>query len=78
MYDESNGILMLREQITKALSLKERRSLWSTVDFNVRTGNLLGFIKDAKTQFFTRINIHEPDNFYLPRLSKDNINKQIR
>ena len=73
MYDESNGILMLREQIAKALSLKEGSSLWLTGDFNARTGNLIDFIKDDKTLLFTGNNIYEPDNFSLPRFSKDNI-----
>ena len=49
MYDESNGILMLWEQIAKALSLKEGISLRWTGDFNARTGNLIDFIKDDKT-----------------------------
>ena len=64
MYDEYNGILMLREQIEKALSLKEGSSLWLTGDFNARTGNLIDYIKDDKTQFFAGNNIYEPDNFY--------------
>ena len=70
MYDESNGIL-IREQIAKALSLKEGSSLWLTGDINARTGNLIDFIKDDKTLFFTGNNIYEPDNFSLPRFSKD-------
>ena len=72
MYNESNGILMLRgEQIVKALSLKEGSSRWLTGDFNARTGNWIDFIKDDKTEFFTGNNIYEPDNFSLPRFSKD-------
>ena len=71
MYDESYGILMLREQIAKALSLKKGSSLSLTEDFNARTGNLIDFIKDDRTQFFTGNNIYEPDNFLLPRFSKD-------
>ena len=71
MYDEPNGILMLREEIAKTLSLKEGSSLWLTGDFNARTGNLIDYIKDDKTQFFTGNNIYEPDNFSLPRFSKD-------
>ena len=73
MYDESNGILMLKKQIAKALSLKEESSLWLTGDFNVRTGNLIDSIKDDKTLFFTGNNIYEPDNFSLPRFSKYNL-----
>ena len=73
MYDESNDILMLRGQIAKALSLKEGSSLWLTGDFNARTGNLIDFIKDDKTQFFTGNNTYEPDNFSLPRFVKGTI-----
>ena len=70
MYDESNGILMLREQIAKALSLREGSSLWWTGDFNARIRNLIDFIKDDKTLFFTGNNIYEPDNFSLPGFYK--------
>ena len=77
MYDESNGILMLREQIAKTLSLKEGSCLGLTEDFNARTENLIDLIKDDKTLFFTGNNIYEPDNFSLPRFSKDIIINKI-
>ena len=51
MYDESNGNLILREHLAKTLSLKEGSPLWLTGDFNDRTGNLIDFLKDDKTQF---------------------------
>ena len=42
-----------------------------TGDFNARTENLIDFIKDDKTHFFTGNNIYEPNNYFLPIFSKN-------